>query len=202
MKAGKYHNYLKSAIVFYGIAGCGKTTLSIAVSKKLPSAKYLAPSQFGLAHSKDGRRIQAARLKRYSRFFKSLNEVLLIEDSVVVDGCFDDNSIQNRLCEIIALSPICWTAIFCNTSDSKKTINRIIKRKGSSKHPDLLACTPNSFKETRNCSSKRIAHAILKNGGSHFTFDSTTNSLKQDSGNSIHLTLIKEIIKNELENSP
>lgn len=188
-----YDEDATTVMVFYGIAGCGKTSLSRALAYQI-SAQYLAPSQFGLAHSPDGKRIQEARLKRYSQFFQILEKGIRNYNTIVADGCFDDQIIQDRLRRIILTHKVKWVAVFCFTSDFNETIRRIVNRKGDYLSPDPMACTRHSFEETKNCSPDLIRSAVKVARGSHFNYDSATGSLELDFGSPIELLELRETV--------
>lgn len=171
-------------LLFYGLAGCGKTTLARRAARAV-NALYLSPAQFGVAHDADGRPDARRRRERYAAFWVVLESTLSQPCILVLDASFADPS-RARLVERIRSDvERTWVAVFCTTSDTAVTLDRIRARRNDPLPWDSRAATAESLTVTRPSVDPSVRRAIgAVSSAAHFTYDSVTCALQCDTPSS------------------
>lgn len=169
-------------IVFYGLAGCSKTTLATRAAVWW-KATYTSPARFGPAHTWDGRPKAFARRRRYVRLFRSLEDLLAVDRAVVIDGCFDLAGTKERLLDLARRYPLRpWFFVRCGTTDIATTKRRLEARKEQPPRWDPEAWDAECFLVTE----RGFNHYLKDNFSSlsvavHWSFDSIHRLFRRDS---------------------
>lgn len=167
----------RSAILVYGTAGCLKSTISRLLVKRLP-ATHVAPFHFGEGHDKAGVADQELRRTRYRRFITVLEERLIVDATLLLEGCFDFEWVQKRVTALLQGSGRQVTLVRCWTSNPAETLNRLRRRT-----PDPARGVEAVDPGTALAITLEIP-GVLRDlkwaSGAHISFDSITGEVVED----------------------